>query len=111
MDLVRTELHHLLPVFVRMFSEAVRLSPEMLAPAFDSRTGRLTKEGRELWRDRCDDFLDAAEPIAQLLAYMVDRVDHYPWAFRNLRKALVDYQERLEQMVKDVRKARSRTHV
>ncbi len=111
MDLVRMELHHLLPVFLRMFSEAMGRSPEMLAPAFDKRTGRLTKAGREQWRERCDDFLEAAEPIAQLLAYMVDRVDHYPWAFRNLRKALVDYQERLGQMVRDVRKARSRTHV
>jgi len=111
MDLVRTELHHLLPVFLRMFTEAMKLSPELLSPPFDRRTGRLTKAGREEWRQRCDDFLEATKPLAQLLAYMVDRVDHFPWAFRTLQKALVDYQERLDQMVKDVTKARSRTHV
>lgn len=111
MDLVRTELNHLLPILVRLFEELTALSPESLNPAFDSRTGQLTKQGRQQWRDRCDAFLELAQPVDRLLGYMLDRVENYPDSMRELHKALVEIQQRFEHMVRSVRKARSRTHV
>lgn len=111
LDIVRTELHHLLPILNRLLEEASAASPETYNPPFDRRTGRLTKEGREQWRQRCDEFLTTAEPVIRLIDYMVDRVNHYPQALRDLRKALLDTNERFKQMVRAVRKARSRTHV
>ncbi len=111
LDIVRTELHHLLPILIRLLEEASAASPETYNPPFDQRTGRLTREGREQWRQRCDEFLTTAEPVIRLVDYMVDRVNYYPQALRDLRKALLDTNERFKQMVRAVRKARSRTHV
>lgn len=111
LDIVRTELHHLLPILTRLLEEASAASPETYDPPFDRRTGRLTKEGREQWRQRCDEFVTSAEPVIRLVDYMVDRVNHYPQALRDLRKTLLDTNERFRQMVRAVRKARNRTHV
>jgi len=111
LDLVRTELHHLMQVIIRLFREAAEKSPETFTPSYDSRTGRLTAGGRREWRERCDGFLNAADPLTKLLDYMVDRVDHYPQGLRDLRETLLDYQVRVKEMVKAVKKARSRTHV
>ncbi len=111
LDLVRTELHHLLRVFDRLFQEAAQKSPETFTPSYDTRTGRLTGEGQTEWRQRCDEFLSAAQPLTGLLDYMVNRADRYPQGLRDLRKTLLDYQVRVNEMVKAVKKARSRTHV
>jgi hypothetical protein len=111
LDLVRTELHHLLKVFNRLFQEATEKSPETFTPRYDRRSGRLTPDGRKEWRERCDEFLEAAEPLTRLLEYAVDRADRYPHGLRDLRETLLDYQLRVTEMVKAVRKARSRTHV
>jgi hypothetical protein len=71
----------------------------------------LTKDGREQWRQRCDDFLTAAQPLTTLLDYMVDRVNRFPHGLRDLRKTLLDYEVRVDEMIKAVKKARTRTHV
>jgi hypothetical protein len=111
MDLVRTELHHLLPVMQELFRDAIELSPERLTPSFDRRTGELTKDGQMQWRKRCDEFLEAADPFARLVDYMTERVNHYPRALRDLRNMLMDNQRRGDAMIKAVKKARSRTRV
>ena len=111
MDLVRTELHHLLPVMRELFSDAIELSPERLTPSFDRRTGELSKDGQTQWRNRCDEFLEAANPFARLVDYMTERVNHYPRALRDLRNMLMDFQRRGDAMIKAVKKARSRTRV
>lgn len=111
LDLVRTELHHLMRVFERLFQEATQKSPETFTPAHDPRSGRLTADGQREWSRRCNEFLSAAQPLTRLLDYMVDRVDRYPQGLRDLRKTLLDFQVRLREMVKAVKKARTRTHV
>lgn len=111
LDLARIELTHLLPVMLRLFSEAAQVSPETFTPGFDERTGQLTREGRIQWRERCDAFLDRVQPISRLLEYMVDRVNHYPKALRDLRELLLDVDERLTQTILAVKKARNRTRV
>ncbi len=111
LDLIRTELNHLLAVRDRLLDEVAQSSPENFNPSFESRTGRLTKDGRRQWRERCEDFLDKAKPVTRLLDYMLDRVDHYPQALRDLRKDLLETNERYKQMIKAVKKAKGRTHV
>ncbi len=111
LDLARTELAHLLPIMTRLFNEAAQVSPETFTPGFDQRTGQLTRDGRIQWRERCDDFLDRVQPISRLLEYMVDRVNHYPKALRDLRELLLNADERLKQTVLAVKKARNRTRV
>lgn len=111
MDLVRTELRHLLPVMEQLFKDAVELSPENFSPPFHRTSGRLTKKGRQQWRDRCDAFLVAARPFARLIEYMIDRVEHFPRGLRDLRELLLDYRRRTDAMIKAVQKARGRTHV
>ena len=111
LDLVRTELNHLMVVRNRMLAQIAQASPENFDPPFDSRTGQLTRDGRRQWRRRCEEFLDEAEPVTRLLDYMLDRVDHYPQALRDMRKDLLLTMERYEQMIRDVKKAKGRTHV
>ncbi len=111
LDLVRTELSHLLPILERLSEDASALSPETYIPPFERRTGRLTKEGRARWRRRCDEFLTAAVPVTRLLEYMTDKVNNYPKTMRDLRKLLLDWSKRHQQAVKAVRRARNRTHV
>lgn len=111
LDLARIELTHLLPVVMRLSDEATQVSPETFTPGFDQRTGQLTRDGRRQWRERCDEFLEKVRPISRLLEYMVDRVNHYPKALRDLRELLLNADERLKQTVLAVKKARNRTRV
>ena len=111
LDLVRSELTHLMGVAERLFSEAVSVSPETFQPPFDKRNGRLTGEGRTLWILRCDEFLKRAQPVSRLYAYMRKKVERHPNALRDLRDLLTDRDQRFEEMVKAVKKAKGRTHV
>jgi hypothetical protein len=95
----------------RMLAEISVASPENFDPPFDSRTGQLTRDGRRQWRELCEAFLERARPVTRLLEYMLDRVDHYPQALRDMRKDLLLTVERYEQMIRDVKKAKGRTHV
>ena len=111
LDLARTELNHLLTVSGRLLAEAIQASPESYTPAANQRSGRLTGEGRRMWRERCEEFLEKARPLTHLYAYMVDKVDRYPAALRDLQQILKSQKDRFEEMVKAVRKAKGRTHV
>ncbi len=111
LDLVRSELTHLMGVAERLFKEAVGVSPETFRPPFDRRNGRLTGEGRAAWILRCDEFLKRAKPVSRLYAYMRKKVERHPHALRDLRDLLTDRDERFDEMVKAVKKAKGRTHV
>ena len=111
LDLLRTELQHLLSVSGRMATELVRASPETLNPAFDPRSGQLTPEGRRQWQQKSDEFLNAAKPLTRLTEYMLKRTERYPRELQDVRDLLTDRGERLAQNVKAVKKARNRTHV
>ena len=111
LDLLRTELNHLILVAARLEQELGRVSPETLNPAFDPRSGQLTPDGRRQWQQRCDEFLNAAKPLTRLREYMLKRTERYPQELRDLRESLINDGEQLAQTVKAVKKARDRTDV
>lgn len=108
-DLIRTELIHLLRVVRKLEPEVLALSPETFTPAFDRRTDRLTADGRLSWRRRCDAFLAAARPLIRLIDYMVDKSDRYPRGLRTLRENLLGLHERYDQMMQTIKKVRNRS--
>jgi hypothetical protein len=111
MDLARTELTHLATVALRMWENAEEVELGDFAPPADPRTGALTPEGREQWRQRCDDYVARLEPLSRLLAYMLERVDYYPDAMRQMRNLLEVYHQRVDNSIKSVKRSRNRTHV
>ncbi len=111
LDLLRTELNHLIMILERMAADLVRASPETVNPGFDPRSGQLSPEGRRQWQQKCDEFLNAAKPLTRLVEYMLKRTERYPQELRDLHELLTDATERLAQTVKSVKKARDRTHV
>lgn len=111
LDLLRTELNHLLAVGQRMDKDLEKVSPETLTPGFDPRSGQLTPDGRRQWQKRCDEFLTAAKPLTRLIEYMVKQTERYPRELEDVHDLLRDISERLAQNIKAVKKARDRTHV
>lgn len=110
-DLAQAEMTHLNAVGERLLNELLQASPENFPVDFNARSGLLTPQGRVDWRRRCDEFLELAQPVARLLKYMIERVDYFPNAMRELRKLLGVLEERIDSAIKSVKKARSRTHV
>lgn len=110
LDLVRTELDHLLSVAFQMLNELFEASPEQYNPPTDPTTGRLTADGRREWVRRCDEFVALARPLERLLAYMMDKAERYPRDLEMIHRILTDLRERLDQVVKSVRRDRDRTH-
>lgn len=108
-DLVRTEMIHLLAVYDRVLSAAMAVSPSGYEPSFDRRTMLLSAQGRKEWQSRCDQFLDKTTPLVLMLEYMIDKVDRFPGAMRDLRERLAGLQNRLDEMNRSVKKARTRT--
>ncbi len=111
LDLARTELNHLLSVLIRLADEALEVSPETFTPTADRASGKLTAEGRRQWQQRCDDFLEKAKPFARLLNYMAERAERYPETLRDLRKTLISVDQRLQENIRAVKKARTRTEL
>lgn len=111
MDLARTELNHLWGALWRMIEESDEIHPGAFTPEYDRRTGALTPAGRDAWRTRCNDYLERAEPMLRLLEYMIERVDYYPDAMRELRDHLDIIQQRVDHAIKSVKRSRNRTHV
>ena len=109
LDLVRTELNHLLPVLDQLIRDAVEVSPAHLDLTIDRRSGRLAAESQVLWRTQCDKFVEVAEPARSLVEYMVERVDAFPNGLRDMRKELTAVRGRLAEMIKAAKKARSRS--
>lgn len=111
LDLARAELNHLINVINQLATEAFALSPETLQPAFERTTGLLTAEGRRQWQDRCDAFLEAVKPVTRLGEYMEAKIERYPDTLRDLLKIAIDFNERLKENIRVVKKARDRTRV
>ena len=98
LDLVRTEAEHLTQAIDAVFRELVERYPESFPYAFDPANGKLTKEGREQWRENCETFLRESKPLALALSYQLKKVAAYPRELRSLNRQLRDTLERLEQM-------------
>ncbi len=111
LDLLRAELNHLIVILIRQLEELVRVSPETFTPAFDPRSGALTPDGRRQWQQRCDEYLSAAKPLGRIHDYMLKRMERYPQELRLLREIVADLDDRLEQSIKAIKKARDRSHV
>lgn len=111
LDLVRAEINHLIVVFDTLLREAFNQSPEALQPTFDRATGMLTAEGRRQWQERCDRFLEAAKPLVRLAEYMESKTERFPDTMRDLNKIVSSYNERIQENVRAVKKARDRTRV
>jgi hypothetical protein len=111
LDLVRTELTHLIDVLIRVLTDLYTNSPEAFTPPADPRSRQLTAEGRREWQRRCDAFLENAKPTIRLIEYMSKRSERYPRELRDIREITENINERLSQTVKAVKKARDRTHV
>ena len=111
LDLARTEVHHLYDIFETLLEEAGRLSPEALTPAFDRASGNLTAEGRRQWQQRCDQFLESMKPVSRLLDYLDAKTERYPESLRDFRKLVVQYNDRVKENIRAVKKARDRTRV
>ncbi len=109
LDLLRTELAHLLAVGERLLQELFSASPETYNPPADPRSGQLTPEGRREWQRRCDAFLEQAEPLTRLVKYMLKRAELYPLKLEELHDLLADWDERLAQTTRAIKKARDRT--
>jgi hypothetical protein len=82
-----------------------------LQPAFERSTGLLTADGRRQWQERCDAFLEAVKPVTRLGEYMEAKIERYPDTLRDLLKIAKDFNERLKENVRAVKKARDRTRV
>ena len=108
-DIVSYEAEHLFFVLHYLLTNLINQSPENMIPAIDPRTNRLTPPGRAQWRQQCDQFLEAAKPIARLSRYMQDRADRYPRHMAWLRKVFSTHMSRFDQMVTAVKRARSIT--
>lgn len=108
-DLIRTELTHLLLVIQKLEPEVLSLSPETFSPTINRKTDRLTAAGRLDWRRRCDAFLTVGRPLVRLIVYMVDKAERYPHGLRMLRENLSGYHERYGQMMRAVKRVRNRS--
>jgi len=111
LDLLRTEVDHLIAVASRMLNEMFESSPETFVPASDPQTGRLTGDGRQQWQARCDDFINKSKPALRLLDYMIVKAERYPRDLNALHQWLTDLRERIEQAVRAAKKERDKTHV
>ncbi len=98
LDLVRTEAEHLSQAIELVFRELVDKYPESFSYAYDPANGKLTKEGRERWRENCETFLTESKPLTLVVRYQLKKVAAYPRELRNLNRQLQDTLNRLEQM-------------
>ena len=111
LDLARTEVHHLFDILDTLLTEGRRLSPETYTPPFDRATGSLTAEGRRQWQQRSDQFLESMKPVSRLLDYLDAKTERYPESLRDFRKLIVQFNDRVKENIRVVKKARERTHV
>ena len=111
LNMVRTETELMLEVIEQLFQRALAANPENTTPAFDRATGRLTTAGREQWRELCEDFRTQTEPTVQLTEYLLEKVQRYPAALRNLHKIYEERLGRLKQMRQLASKRKERSHV
>lgn len=95
LDLVRTEADHLYQAVEILFNEVFQNYPENESYQSEA-NGKLTKEGRERWRENCEEFLEQSKPLTLVADYLVKKVGRYPRKLRRLDKALGDILNRLQ---------------
>ncbi len=110
LDLIRTEMVHLLDVGNRLLNELLEANPGLYQPPVNPSTGRWTAEGRREWRRRCDDFIAKARPLQALLNYMKEKTERYPRDLKRLYDIVKDFEERIGQNVRSVKRDRNRSH-
>ncbi|MHC4609323.1 MAG: hypothetical protein ACYS7M_03130, partial [Planctomycetota bacterium] len=96
LDLVRTEADHLFQAVESLFNEVFENYPENSSYAFDPANGKLTKAGREQWRENCEEFLEQSKPLTAVAEYLAKKVGRYPRKLRRLDRALDDILNRLQ---------------
>ena len=112
LDLVRTEAEHLSQAIDVVFRNLVGRYPESFSYAYDPLNGKLTKEGREQWRENCETFLTESKPLTLVVRYQLKKVAPYGRELRDLNRQLRDTLDRLEQMREAItRKKDSRIYV
>ncbi len=110
LDLVRVEAEHIYDALEQLFFEVIQRYPEDFQPAADA-NGNLTREGREQWRQRCEDFARDLQPLIQISRYVKMKVDAYPKELRRLVDAYRGIIDRLEGAKLDAIRKKERTHV
>lgn len=110
LDLVRTEAEHLRGVITALLGTLSEAYPGDQSVNSDE-FGRLTPEGREAWRERCDGFLDLSRPVVDLIEYLLRRTRAFPDELKPFIKEWEDALERVQQMQHNTVRNRDRTHV
>lgn len=108
LDLVRTETGHLRDVIIELLTRLSDAYPGTKTVATDEH-GRLTKEGREQWRDLSDDFLEICRPVLELIDYLLERARAFPTELEPFIKEWEDTKERVNQMRQNTVRNRDRT--
>jgi hypothetical protein len=111
LDLVRTETQHLSEVMEVVFRDLVNNYPDNFDYAFDPQTGKLTKEGREQWRENCETFLDDSTPLEIMGEYMLKKLERYPRELRRLHRTVQASLKLLTEMREAINRKKGRTDV
>ncbi|MCP4248278.1 MAG: hypothetical protein GY778_14625 [bacterium] len=96
LDLMRTEADHLNNVVLRMFNQVLEDYPENASYAYDPANGKLTKEGREQWRENCEEYLAQSKPLTQVSEYLIKKVGRHPRELRRLKQQIDETLNRLK---------------
>ncbi len=98
LDLVRTEAKHLEEVLRILLTDIANAYPDENSVGIDKKSGRLTSQGREQWREKCDHFLRQCKPVEELIEYMLTRIRAYPKQLKPWIEQWEQTLERIQQM-------------
>lgn len=111
LDLLRTESEHLQQAIERLFEEVLEQHPERSSYAYDSESGKLTKEGREQWWENCETFLNDSKPLIAVGDYLLTRTARFPRELDRVTTSLSKIMNRLKRIREAITRKRERTHV
>jgi hypothetical protein len=111
LDLLRTESEHLQRAIEALFDEVFARHPDNSSYAYDGESGKLTKEGREQWRENCDAFLADSKPLIAVAEYLLTRTARFPLELERVTDSLTRIMNRLKRTREAIMRKRDRTHV
>ena len=112
LDLVRTEADHLNNVVLLLFNRVLEDYPENASYAYDPANGKLTKQGREQWRENCAEYLARSKPLTLVGEYLIKKVSRHPRELRRLKQQIDETLNRLKRTREAIsRKKDSRIYV
>ena len=112
LDLIRSEAEHLQQAIETLFNEVFADYPENASYAYDPENGKLTKEGREQWRENCEEFLEKVKPLIVAAEYVLTRTARFPRALDRVHTSLTNILNRLKRTREAInRKKDTRTYV